>query len=160
MTGKTAASTGATLTDAEFFAPLIDSWRPRRDQSAYEAYAASDLMTANGSVETGTDNSLTLTFSMAHRMALAVVELPAFGYRFTNKPSIPDYVISGPTEFVSEALPYLISDGICRYLSILLQAWNFPPTMTGCNVNFRLKSSPIKFPAAVTGYTRSMAEGS
>lgn len=25
MTGKTAASTGATLTDAEFFAPLIDS---------------------------------------------------------------------------------------------------------------------------------------
>lgn len=116
MAGKTAASTGAALTDAEFFAPLIDSWQPRKDQSAYEAYAASDLMTANGSVETGTDNSLTLTFSMAHRMALAVVELPAFGYRFTNKPSIPDYVISGPTEFVSEALPYLISDGICRYL--------------------------------------------
>ena len=116
MAGKTAASTGATLTDAEFFAPLIDSWQPRKDQSAYEAYAASDLMTANGSVETGTDNSLTLTFSMAHCMALAVVELPAFGYRFTNKPSIPDYVISGPTEFVSEALPYLISDGICRYL--------------------------------------------
>ena len=116
MTGKTAASTGATLTDAEFFAPLIDSWQPQKDQSAYEAYAASDLMTANGSVETGTDNSLTLTFSMAHHMALAVVELPAFGYRFTNKPSIPDYVISGPTEFDSEALPYLISDGICRYL--------------------------------------------
>ena len=40
----------------------------------------------------------------------------AFVYRFTNKPSIPDYVISGPTEFDSEALPYLISDGICRYL--------------------------------------------
>lgn len=116
MAGKTAASTGATLTDAEFFAPLIGSWQPRKDQSSYEAYAASDLMTANGSVETGTDNSLTLTFSMAHRMALAVVELPAFVYRFTNKPSIPDYVISGPTEFDSKALPYLISDGICRYL--------------------------------------------
>ena len=116
MTGKTAASTGAALTDAEFFAPLIDSWQPRKDQSSYEAYAASDLMTANGSVETGTDNSLTLTFSMAHRMALAVVELPAFVYRFTNQHSIPDYVISGPTEFDSEALPYLISDGTCRYL--------------------------------------------
>ena len=116
MTGKTAASTGATLTDAEFFAPLIDSWQPRKDQSSYEAYAASDLMTANGSVETGTDNSLTLTFSMAHRMALAVVELPAFVYRFTNKISIPDYVFSSPTEFDSEALPYLISDGTCRYL--------------------------------------------
>ena len=116
MTGKTAASTDAALTDAEFFAPLIDSWQPRKDQSSYEAYAASDLMTANGSVETGTDNSLTLTFSMAHRMALAVVELPTFVYRFTNKPSIPDYVISGPTEFDSEALPYLVSDGICRYL--------------------------------------------
>jgi len=116
MAGKTAASTGAALTDAEFFAPLIDSWQPRKDQSSYEAYAASDLMTANGSVEPGTDNSLILTFSMAHRMALAVVELPAFGYRFTNKPSIPDYVISGPTEFDSEALPYLISDGTCRYL--------------------------------------------
>lgn len=116
MAGKTAASTGATLTDAEFFAPLIDSWQPRKDQSAYEAYAASDLMTANGSVETGTDNSLTLTFSMTHRMALAVVELPAFVYRFTNQHSIPDYVISGPTEFDSEALPCLISDGTCRYL--------------------------------------------
>lgn len=116
MTGKTAASTGATLTDAEFFAPLIDSWQPRKDQSSYEAYAASDLMTANGSVENGTDNSLTLTFSMAHRMALAVVELPAFVYRFTNQHSIPDYVFSSPTEFDSEALPYLISDGICRYL--------------------------------------------
>ena len=116
MTGKTAASTGATLTDAEFFAPLIDSWQPRKDQSSYEAYAASDLMTANGSVENGTDNSLTLTFSMAHRMALAVVELPAFVYRFTNQHSIPDYVFSSPTEFDSEALPYLVSDGICRYL--------------------------------------------
>lgn len=116
MTGKTAASTGAALTDAEFFAPLIDSWQPRKDQSSYEAYAASDLMTANGSVETGTDNSLTLTFSMAHRMALAVVELPAFVYRFTNQHSIPDYVFSSPTEFDSEALPYLISDGTCRYL--------------------------------------------
>ena len=116
MTGKTAASTGATLTDAEFFAPLIDSWQPWKDQSSYEAYAASDLMTANGSVENGTDNSLTLTFSMAHRMALAVVELPAFVYRFTNQHSIPDYVFSSPTEFDSEALPYLISDGTCRYL--------------------------------------------
>lgn len=37
MAGKTAASTGATLTDAEFFAPLIGSWQPRKDQSSYEA---------------------------------------------------------------------------------------------------------------------------
>lgn len=73
MSGKVNAS----ATDAEgFFTPLVKGWSPRDDQSSKENYTASDLMTAQGTVSTGENGSLSLTFNMAHRMALAIITLP------------------------------------------------------------------------------------
>lgn len=117
MTGKTAASTGSALTDAEFFAPLIASWQPQKDQSTYAAYTASDLMTAKGTASTDANNTLQLSFSMAHRMALAVVELPTTIYKFSHSGNvIPDYVISTSAQFDADALPYAFPDGVYRYI--------------------------------------------
>ena len=76
MSGKTATPTGSALTDTEFFAPLVSAWQPQDDQSTHAAYTASDLMTAEGSATTGEDNTLHLSFTMNHRMALAVIEMP------------------------------------------------------------------------------------
>lgn len=73
MSGKTATPTGSALTDTEFFAPLVSAWQPQDDQSTHAAYTASDLMTAEGSATTGEDNTLHLSFTMNHRMALAVI---------------------------------------------------------------------------------------
>ncbi|MCS2305071.1 fimbrillin family protein [Bacteroides ovatus] len=70
MSGKTATPTGSALTDTEFFAPLVSAWQPQDDQSTHAAYTASDLMTAEGSATTGEDNTLHLSFTMNHRMAL------------------------------------------------------------------------------------------
>ena len=89
MTDKTATLTGNAPTDAEFFAPLIASWQPQKDQSTYANYTKSDLMTAKGTAAKGTNNTLRLSFSMTHRMALAVIEMPATVYEFTNTPAIP-----------------------------------------------------------------------
>ena len=85
MSGKTATPTGSALTDTEFFAPLVSAWQPQDDQSTHAAYTASDLMTAEGSATTGEDNTLHLSFTMNHRMALAVIEMPnTVKYKFTD----------------------------------------------------------------------------
>ena len=88
MDGKTAALTGNTPTDAEFFAPLIASWQPQEDQNTYANYTKSDLMTAKGTAAKGTNNTLRLSFAMTHRMTLAVIEMPATTYKFENATDI------------------------------------------------------------------------
>lgn len=68
----------ATFEAKWFFWPLIVDWYPAADQSTYEAYTASDLMTAKGKVTArtdGTDGSV-LSFGMEHQMALVVVRVP------------------------------------------------------------------------------------
>ena len=116
MSGKTATLTGSALTDAEFFAPLIASWQPQEDQSTYAAYTISDLMTAEGSATTGEDNTLHLSFTMNHRMALTVIEMPiSIIYQFTDK-RIPDYIVSPVTTFSGIAQPLRMNDGTFRYL--------------------------------------------
>ena len=43
-------------------------------------------MTAEGSATTGEDNTLHLSFTMNHRMALAVIEMPnTVKYKFTER---------------------------------------------------------------------------
>lgn len=121
MTGKVTAS---AADDAGFFAPLIDSWQPKTDQSDYTAgYTASDLMTAMGTAsEDG--KQLRLSFSMTHRMALAVIIVPSTTvvYHFTNTTStsdpIPDYtvLIQNSANFFSEQKPCRMSDGSYRYI--------------------------------------------
>ena len=115
MTGKTAAPTGATMTDADFFKPLIDDWQPETDQSDYAAYTASDLMTAAGAATAGADNTLLLSFPMTHRMALAVIEMPRTVYKFTDD-RIPDYTAFFPVTYTSSARPLDTGGGTYRHL--------------------------------------------
>lgn len=115
MTDKvtvTAAATG----DAAFFAPLISDWQPKADQSDYADYTASDLMTAAGTVTANADGTLSLSFPMAHRMAMAVIEMPETVYKFSNTLAFPDYTITLSADFSSENKPCLMSDGSYRYL--------------------------------------------
>lgn len=104
------------MTDTEFFAPLVSAWQPQDDQSTHAAYTASDLMTAEGSATTGEDNTLHLSFTMNHRLALAVIEMPnTVKYKFTDE-RIPDYAVSPATTFSGIAQPLRVNDGTYRYL--------------------------------------------
>ncbi|MCZ2518813.1 fimbrillin family protein, partial [Bacteroides fragilis] len=112
MAGKVNATD--TTSDGDFFATLINDWQPEADQSDYtQGYTASDLMTATGSGSKA-DGKLSLSFSMTHRMALAVVEMPKTVYKFTDT-SIPDYVIATTADFSGEAKPCRNTDGTYRY---------------------------------------------
>ena len=85
MTDKVTV-TDATTDDAAFFAPLISDWQPKADQSDYvTGYTASDLMTAAGTTATNADGTLSLSFPMAHRMAMAVIEMPETVYKFEGR---------------------------------------------------------------------------
>lgn len=106
----------ATTDDAAFFAPLISDWQPKADQSDYADYTASDLMTAAGTTATNADGTLSLSFLMAHRMAMAVIEMPETVYKFSNTPAVPDYTITLSADFSSKNKPCLMSDGSYRYL--------------------------------------------
>lgn len=105
--------------DAAFFATLVSTWQPQADQSKYaEGYTASDLMTATGTA-TKDGSTLKLSFSMAHRMALAVIELPRTKYVFTNTggSAIPDYTGLTAADFTgSDAKPCRMTDGSYRYI--------------------------------------------
>lgn len=107
--------------DAGFFAPLINDWQPRIDQSDYKTgYTASDLMTASGSISgKNAAGNRTLTFAMIHRMAMAVLDMPKTVYKFTNfAPAIPDYIVrrASSVQFDAAACPCAFPDGNYRYL--------------------------------------------
>lgn len=106
--------TDATTDDAAFFAPLISGWQPKADQSDYADYTASDLMTAAGTVTANADGTLSLSFPMAHRMAMAVIEMPETVYKFEGQE--PYTVFSVVPEFSGNYRPCLMSDGLYRYL--------------------------------------------
>lgn len=107
----------AATTDAEFFAPLIKDWQPQADQSDYETgYAASDLMTAKGIRKENADGTISISFSMTHQMAMAIVKIPEILYKFTNS-LIPDYREILYVEFLGGIEPYSFSDGVYRYIS-------------------------------------------
>lgn len=117
--------------DLYFFAPLCAGWQPKADQSNYADYAASDLMTATGVATKSASGTITLSFSMTHRMALAIIEITNKVYKFTNTTggAIPDYIIVGEADFTdSEAKPYCIAPGIYRYI---VNAGGYTPTISG-----------------------------
>ena len=116
MDGKTAALTGNAPTDAEFFAPLIASWQPQEDQSTYDNYTKSDLMTAKGTAAKGANNTLRLSFAMTHRMTLAVIEMPATTYKFENTTDIPDFTTPVAASFTGNNQPFRNTDGCYRFL--------------------------------------------
>lgn len=126
----------AATTDADFFAPLIKDWQPQADQSDYETgYAASDLMTAEGIITEKGDGTLSLSFSMTHRMAMAVVQMPEVEYVFTNTLTtgyiIPNYKEFPYAEFSGDVKPYGLNNGMYRYI--------FNPQQTGTVINGHYK---------------------
>lgn len=141
--------TDASATDdADFFAWLIAGWQLQTDQSKYaEGYTASDLMTATGTA-TKDGSTLKLSFSMAHRMALAVIELPDTKYVFTNTggSAIPDYTGLTAADFTeSQAKPYRMADGTYRYIVHPADA----PEITGSYADGKKKFAFI--PSATSG---------
>lgn len=116
MQGKTSdISSGATLTDIDFFSPLIDSWQPLENQSSAESYADSDLMTAKGTATIREDKILHISFSMTHRMSLIVIDLPKTVYKFTDT-KVPDYTIFPDIDFQGNAIPRFMGDSY-RYIT-------------------------------------------
>lgn len=112
MTDKVTVANAAS-DDAAFFAPLINGWQPKADQSDYADYTASDLMTAAGTASYA-DGKLSLSFRMTHRMAMAVIEMPETVYKFEGQE--PYTVFSAVPEFRGNYRPCLMSDGLYRYL--------------------------------------------
>lgn len=71
-------------------------------------------MTAAGTVTANADGTLSLSFPMAHRMAMAVIEMPETVYKFEGQE--PYTVFSAVPEFRGNYRPCLMSDGLYRYL--------------------------------------------
>lgn len=71
-------------------------------------------MTAVGTVTANADGTLSLSFPMAHRMAMAVIEMPETVYKFEGQE--PYTVFSVVPEFSGNYRPCLMSDGLYRYL--------------------------------------------
>ncbi len=74
------------------FATYITDWTVGVDQSG-DNYTKYDLMTSTGEVE-GDRLKGIVYFTMKHRMALALIELPQVTYTFTNTPALDPYIVS------------------------------------------------------------------
>ncbi|RHJ48258.1 fimbrillin family protein [Bacteroides sp. AM10-21B] len=115
-TGPLAASTTA----ADFFKDLTAAWSPSADQSSHDKYTAQDLMIAKGSMaEDIPAERRKLSFSMAHRMALVVIDLPKTKYTLKDAVgnSLPDYIINAPLNVAfSDFIPCHTDNGAYRYL--------------------------------------------
>lgn len=70
------------------FETYVKNWKIGNDQN--ENYTKYDLMTSKGEVQ-GDRLKGKIAFSMQHRMALAVIQMPEIVYSFTNEPAIDDY---------------------------------------------------------------------
>lgn len=114
MTDKVTVT--ATTADS-FFKPLVDGWTPASDQGNYAKYTAQDLMTGKGSISDNPGNTRTLTVSLSHRMALAVIKTSCTIYEFTNA-SLPNYIVPVMNNLMFEDyLPCLmVDDGTRRFL--------------------------------------------
>ena len=90
---------------------LINNWPVKADQSSYEDYTASDLMTAS-CTPTMDNGTLRLDFVMVHWSALVVIEMPKTVYKFTDV-GIPDYTVQSEATFTGAAKPLRMADGTC-----------------------------------------------
>lgn len=135
----------ASATDADgFFAPLVSGWQPAADQSTYAGYTASDLMTAQGTASKRSDGTLSLSFSMTHRMALAVIEMPNTVYKFTDNTDIPDYTGTTPADFTDSGIkPCRMADGTYRCIVNPAQSASFSGTYDNGKKEFTFTTNGI-----------------
>ena len=124
MAGKvpdtSAGPLAASTTAADFFKDLTAAWTPSADQSSHDKYTAQDLMIAKGSMaEDIPAERRKLSFSMAHQMALVVIDLPKTKYTLKDAVgnSLPDYIINAPLNVAfSDFIPCHTDNGAYRYL--------------------------------------------
>lgn len=141
---KIADKVNASVTDVDdFFADVISEWTPDTDQGTYTAYTGSDLMIASG-----TPSGKNLSFSMQHKMALVVIDLPKTKYKLTNASGdeLPDYIIDAPDTKFNGFTPCRMSDGTYRYL-IKPAA---PEKLSGSYTNATSATAEWQFEASVT----------
>ena len=111
---KIAGKVNALATGVDdFFADLVKNWAPSTNQGTYTDYTGSDLM-----ITSGTPSGKSLSFSMQHKMALVVIDLPKTKYKLTNASGdVRDYTADGaPDTKFNGFTPYRMSDGTYRYL--------------------------------------------
>ena len=148
---KIAGKVNALATGVDdFFADVISEWTPETDQGTYTAYTGSDLMIASGSV-----SGKSLSFSMQHKMALVVIDLPKTKYKLTDGNDIPIHDANGdqsyyiadgaPDTKFNGFTPYRMSDGTYRYL-IKPAATN----LSGSYTNATSATAEWEFEASVT----------
>lgn len=133
----------ATDDATTFFANFISGWTPDTNQGTYTAYTGSDLMIASG-----TPSGKSLSFSMQHKMALVVIDLPKTKYKLTNASGkqLPDYTADGvPDTKFNGFTPYRMSDGTYRYL-IKPAATN----LSGSYTNATSATAEWEFEASIT----------
>ena len=124
MAGKvpdtSAGPLAASTTAADFFKDLTAAWSPSADQSSHDKYTAQDLMIAKGSMaEDIPAERRKLSFSMAHQMALVVIDLPRTKYTLKDAAGnpLPDYIINAPLNVAfSNFIPCHTDNGAYRYL--------------------------------------------
>lgn len=132
-------------TPAYFFKDVIKGWTPTTNQSTYTDYTGSDLMIASGTL-----SGKSLSFSMQHKMALVVIDLPKTKYTLTNASGnpLPDYIIDAPDTKFNGFTPYRMSDGTYRYL--INPAATTSKNLSGSYTNATSATAEWQFEASVT----------
>ncbi len=146
----------ATDSDDTFFASIINGWNTADNQNDYANYRYSDLKTAAGEVK-NEDGKLKVSFSLNHKMALAVIEVPKTVYKFTDT-SIPDYTVASSVDFSSDYKPFRMEDGTYRFVfnPKLTDIKSITGTVNG-NKNFTIALSNYTFHAGK--YKRFRVDG-
>ena len=87
LSGAPAINSTPDISSAEsFFSSAISAWTPSADQSTLAAFTGSDLMVAKGTKSQPYFHEVTVNFTMAHQMALAVTQ-PELTFYDINDPS-------------------------------------------------------------------------
>ena len=136
----------ATTKVTTFFYDVIKDWIPSTNQGTYIDYTSFDLMIASG-----TPSDKSLSFSMQHKMALVVIDLPKTKYKLTdaNGPALPDYIIDAPDTKFKGFTPYRMSDGTYRYLIKPAATNSQPETLSGSYTNATSATAEWEFEASV-----------
>ena len=107
----------ANMNDKTSVEGIVDAFTPQSDQSSYEDYTKSDLMTA----EAVSPSDKTLSFSFAHKMSLIEISLPVQKYKTTDGYEYSSPVIGATFSIASGSgqqsiTPYNMGGGVYRYI--------------------------------------------
>ena len=105
----------ATDSDDAFFSNLINDWSVDPNQNDYNIYTWSDLMTAASEVK-NEGGKLKVSFSLNHKMSLAIIEVPKTKYNFTNVPDGAEYIVPTLVDFSGYTKPLRMADGTYRFI--------------------------------------------